>query len=155
MSYKGKFKPKNPKKYKGNPTNIIYRSLLERRFMVYLDENPPILKWSSEEIIIPYYSPVDNRVHRYFPDFYMMYRNVEGDIIETLVEIKPFSQCSPPNPKRKLTKTGRKSKRYLKEVNTYIINEAKWKQAMKFCEERNWDWKIITEKEINIYKGYK
>jgi hypothetical protein len=155
MSYKGKFKPKNPKKYKGNPTNIIYRSLLERRFMVYLDENPPILKWSSEEIIIPYYSPVDNRVHRYFPDFYMMYRNVKGDIIETLVEIKPFSQCSPPNPKRKLTKKGRKSKRYLKEVNTYIINEAKWKQAMKFCEDRNWSWKIITEKEINIYKGYK
>ena len=151
MSCKGKFKPKNPKKYKGNPTNIIYRSLLERRFMVYLDNNPSILKWSSEEIIIPYYSPVDKRMHRYFPDFYMMYRNVEGDIIETLVEIKPLSQTRPPNPKRKLTKTGRKSKRYLKEVNTYIINEAKWKQAMKFCEDRNWSWKIITEKEINIY----
>ena len=151
MSYKGKFKPKNPKKYKGNPTNIIYRSLLERRFMVYLDNNPSILKWSSEEIIIPYLSPVDKRVHRYFPDFYMMYRNVEGYIIETLVEIKPLSQTKPPNPKRKLTKTGRKSKRYLREVNTYIINEAKWKQAMKYCEDRNWSWKIITEKEINIY----
>ena len=81
----------------------------------------------------------------------MMYRNVEGIIIETLVEIKPLSQTKPPNPKRKLTKTGRKSKRYLREVNTYIINEAKWKQAMKFCEDRNWNWKIITEKEINIY----
>ena len=111
MSYKGKFKPKNPKKYKGNPTNIIYRSLLERRFMVYLDNTPAVLKWSSEEIIIPYVSPLDNRVHRYFPDFYMKYKNSSGQIVEDLIEVKPFKQTSPPNPKRKLTKTGRKSKR--------------------------------------------
>ena len=151
MSYKGKFKPKNPKKYKGNPTNIIYRSLLERRFMVYLDNTPAVLKWNSEEIIIPYVSPIDNRVHRYFPDFYMEYKNSKSDIVKTLIEIKPSVQCKPPNPKRKLTKTGRKSKRYLREVKTYIVNDAKWKQAMKYCSERGWDWRIITEKEINIY----
>ena len=125
MSYKGKFRPKNPNKYKGNPSNIIYRSLLERRFMVYLDNNPSILKWQSEEIIIPYVSPVDNRVHRYFPDFYIKYKNSDGKIIEELIEVKPFNQCSPPNPKKKLTKTGRTSKRYLKEVQTYIVNDAK------------------------------
>ena len=153
MSYKGKFRPKNPKKYKGNPTNIIYRSLLERRFMVYLDSTPAVLKWSSEEIIIPYVSPLDNRVHRYFPDFYMKYKNSQRMIVETLIEIKSSIQTKPPNPKRKLTKTGRKSKRYLREVNTYIINDAKWKQAIKYCEERNWKWRIITEKEINIYKS--
>ena len=151
MSYKGKFKPKYPKKYKGNPKNIIYRSLLERRFMVYLDNNPSILKWSSEEIIIPYVSPLDNRVHRYFPDFYMKYRTRDKVIVEELIEVKPFSQTSPPNPKRKLTKTGRKSKRYITEVQSYIINDAKWKQAMKYCESRGWIWRIITEKEINIY----
>jgi hypothetical protein len=151
MSYKGKFKPKYPKKYKGNPKNIIYRSLLERRFMVYLDNNPSILKWSSEEIIIPYVSPLDNRVHRYFPDFYMKYKTKDNLIVEELIEVKPFSQCSPPNPKRKLTKTGRKSKRYITEVQSYIINDAKWKQAMKYCESRGWIWRIITEKEINIY----
>ena len=151
MSYKGKFKPKNPKKYKGNPTNIIYRSLLERRFMVYLDNNPSVLKWNSEEIIIPYVSPLDNRVHRYFPDFFMEYRNTRNVIVRTLIEVKPSIQTKPPNPKRKLTKTGRKSKRYLREVNAYIINDAKWKQAIKYCGERGWDWKIITEKEINIY----
>ena len=100
MSYKGKFRPKNPNKYKGNPSNIIYRSLLERRFMVYLDNNPSVLKWGSEEIIIPYVSPVDNRLHRYFPDFYMKYRNSQGMIVEELIEVKPFSQCSPPNPKK-------------------------------------------------------
>jgi len=66
-------------------------------------------------------------------------------------EIKPSKQTKPPNPKRKLTKTGRKSKRYLREVNMYILNDAKWKQAIKYCEERNWNWRIITEKEINIY----
>ena len=151
MSYKGKFKPRNPKKYKGNPTNIIYRSLLERRFMVYLDRTPSVLKWSSEEIIIPYVSPLDKRVHRYFPDFYMKYKNKPGMIVEQLIEIKPSQQTKPPSPKRKLTPKGRTSKRYLKEVNLYIINEAKWKQAIKFCEERGWEWRIITEKEIKIY----
>ena len=151
MSYKGKFRPKNPNKYKGNPSNIIYRSLLERRFMVYLDNNPSILKWQSEEIIIPYVSPVDNRVHRYFPDFYIKYKNATGMIVEELIEVKPFSQCSPPNPKKKLTKTGRTSKRYLKEVQTYIVNDAKWNQAMKYCKDRKWKWRILTEKDINIY----
>ena len=151
MSYKGRFRPKNPNKYKGNPSNIIYRSLLERRFMVYLDNNPSILKWCSEEIIIPYVSPVDNRVHRYFPDFYMKYKNKDGVIKEDLIEVKPFSQCSPPNPKKKLTKTGSTSKRYLKEVQTYIVNEAKWKQAQNYCKDRNWYWRILTEKDINIY----
>ena len=70
---------------------------------------------------------------------------------EDLIEIKPSKYCKPPDPKRKLTKTGRTSKRYLKEVNTYIINDAKWQQAVKFCEERKWGWRIITEKDINIY----
>ena len=125
MSYKGKFKPKNPNKYNGNPTNIIYRSLLERRFMMYLDNNSAVLKWSSEEIIIPYVSPVDNRVHRYFPDFYMKYRNAKGMIVEELIEVKPFNQCTPPNPKKKLTKTGRTSRRYLKEVQTYMVKTEK------------------------------
>lgn len=151
MSYKGKFKAKNPNKYKGNPTNIIYRSLLERRFMVYLDNTSSVLKWSSEEIVVPYVSPLDRRVHRYFPDFYMKYKDKNAMIVETLIEIKPSKQTKPPDPKRKLTKTGRTSKRYLKEVNTYIINDAKWKQAVKFCEERGWNWRIVTEKDINIY----
>ena len=151
MSYKGKVKPKNPKKYKGNPTNTIYRSLLERRFMVYLDNTPAVLKWSSEAIIIPYVSPIDKRVHRYFPDFYMKYKNKSGNTVHQLIEIKPSIQTKPPNPKRRLTKTGRKSKRYLNEAKTYMINDAKWKQAVKYCKERNWEWRIITEKEINIY----
>ena len=119
--------------------------------MVYLDNTPSVLRWSSEEIVVPYVSPLDNRVHRYFPDFYMKYKDNKGMIVEALIEIKPSKQTKPPDPKRKKTKTGRTSKRYLKEVNTYIINDAKWKQAIKFCNERGWNWRIVTEKEINIY----
>ena len=102
MSYSGKFKPKNYKKYKGDPTKIYYRSLWERRFMVYCDNNPSIIEWGSEEIIIPYRSPVDRKVHRYFPDFYIKYQNSKGEVLREIVEVKPKAQCLPPKePKRK------------------------------------------------------
>ena len=68
-SYKGKYYPLNPKKYKGNPSQVVYRSLWERKLMVYCDKNEKVLEWGSEEIIIPYMSPKDGRLHRYFPDF--------------------------------------------------------------------------------------
>ena len=112
MSYSGRFKPKNYKKYKGDPTNVFYRSLWERRFMVYCDNNPNILEWGSEEIIIPYKSPLDKKVHRYFPDFFIKYKNSSGKIIREIIEVKPKRHLSPPKePKRK-------TKRYLGEVNT-------------------------------------
>ena len=151
MSYKGKFRPKNPKKYKGDPTNIIYRSLLERRFMVYCDDTSAIIKWASEEIIIPYVNPITGRVHRYFPDFYIKYKIKKNEIVEELIEIKPHKQTKPPDPKKQYTKTGRKSKRYITEVGNYIKNEAKWRQAQQYCLDRKWNWRILTEKEINIY----
>ena len=123
MSYSGRFKPKNYKKYKGDPTNVFYRSLWERRFMVYCDNNPNILEWGSEEIIIPYKSPLDKKVHRYFPDFFIKYKNSSGKIIREIIEVKPKRHLSPPKePKRK-------TKRYLGEVNTYIVNQAKFKAA--------------------------
>ena len=102
MSYSGRFKPKKYKKYKGDPTRIFYRSLWERRFMVYCDDSAAILEWGSEEVIIPYKSPLDNRVHRYFPDFYIKYKNREGKIIREIIEVKPKKYLSPPKePKRK------------------------------------------------------
>ena len=96
MSYSGKFKPKNYKKYKGDPTKIYYRSLWERRFMMYCDNNPNITEWNSEEIVIPYISPVDKRVHRYFPDFYIKYVTAEGKTIREIIEVKPKKQLKPP-----------------------------------------------------------
>ena len=130
MAYSGKFKPKNYKKYKGDPTRIYYRSLWERRFMVYCDNNPSIIEWGSEEIIIPYRSPVDKKIHRYFPDFYIKYVNRKGQAVREIIEVKPKSQCSPPPvPKRQ-------TKKFKEKVLTYIINQAKFKAAGEFCKDR-------------------
>jgi len=143
MSYKGKYKPSYPKKYKGDPTNVIYRSLWERKFMVYCDKNENVLEWSSEEIALPYKSPLDNRIHRYFPDFYIKVK--EGNRIQKyLVEIKPKRQVSEPKvPKRK-------TKGYIYEVKEYVKNQAKWKSAQEFCEDRQWKFKIMTEDDLGI-----
>jgi hypothetical protein len=146
MAYKGKFRPKNPEKYKGNPTNIIYRSLWELRFMRHLDTHPSILQWASEEIIIPYVSPLDNRIHRYFPDFWLKIKDKTGTINTMLVEIKPFKQVKEPVRQDKITR------RYINEVKTYGINSAKWKAAEKFCLDRNWQFKILTEKDLGLDK---
>lgn len=146
MSYKGRFKPKNYQKYKGDSTNVIYRSLLERRFMVYCDESSWVLEWSSEEIQIPYVSPVDNRWHRYFPDFYMKYRNKDNIIKTCLIEVKPYSQTK--EPAKKNTPTGRPTRRFLNEVMTWGVNQAKWKAATEYCLDRNWEFKLLTEKEL-------
>jgi|TARA_B100001094_G_scaffold325199_1_gene379143 hypothetical protein len=141
-SYSGKFKPKNYKKYKGDPTKIIYRSLWERRFMVYCDNNPSIIEWGSEEIIIPYRSPIDKRVHRYFPDFYIKYVNAKGQVIREIIEVKPKKQLSPPKePKRR-------TQRYLKEVATYVVNQAKFKAANEFCHDRKYGFRILTEDHL-------
>lgn len=144
MSYKGKYKPSYPQKYKGDPTNIIYRSLWERKFMVYCDNNERILEWGSEEIALPYRSPIDNRIHRYFPDFYIKVKESNGEIKKYLIEIKPLRQMSPP------TKPKRQTKQYLYEAYEYAKNQAKWKAAKEFCEDRQWQFKVITEKELDI-----
>ena len=100
MSYKGKYRPTNRKKYRGDVNNIIYRSLWERTFMKYCDDNPDIIEWGSEEIIIPYVSPIDGRRHRYFPDFFV--KTSKGD--KFLIEVKPKSQTKPPKVPRRKTK---------------------------------------------------
>ena len=144
MSYKGKFRPSKPKKYKGDPTNIVYRSLWELKFMRYCDSNTNIVKWSSEEIVIPYRSPIDNRFHRYFPDFYLKYKDNTGKIIEKVVEIKPAKQVQEPKVQK------RKTKKYVTEVVTYAKNQAKWMAAEEFCKDRKWKFQILTEKELGI-----
>ena len=144
MSYKGKYYPSYPRKYKGDPTNIIYRSLWERKFMVYCDKNDNILEWASEEIAIPYRSPIDNRVHRYFPDFYMKVKERGGKIRRYVIEVKPAKQTKPP------TKPKRQTKGYIREAYEYAKNQAKWKMAREFCADRQWEFKVVTEKELGI-----
>ena len=144
MAYKGRYNPVNPNKYKGNSQNIIYRSLWERKFMVYCDTNDKILEWGSEEIIIPYISPWDGKVHRYFPDFYIKVRQSSGNLKKFIIEVKPKKQTRPPKP------VVRKTKRWIKEVRTFGINEAKWKHATKWCKDNDMEFKILTEEELGI-----
>jgi hypothetical protein len=140
-SYKGIFKPSNPKKYVGDANNIVYRSLLERRMMVYLDRNDQIEFWASEEVSIVYRSPIDYRIHRYYPDFIFKVKSGK----KYMIEIKPARQCKPPKQTKKNTKS------YLKEQLTYLVNQAKWTAAKNYCEGNGLEFKIFTEKDIGIY----
>ena len=144
MAYKGKYSPSYPRKYKGDPTNIVYRSLWERKFMVYCDLNENILEWGSEEIVLPYRSPVDCRVHRFFPDFYIKVKKSTGRIKKMIIEIKPKRQCSPPSKPKKQTKG------YLREAYEYAKNQAKWEAASEWCKDRGYIFKVFTEKELGI-----
>lgn len=141
----GIFKPKNPKKYKGKIPIIIYRSSWELRFMSYLDAHEDIIEWSSEEVAIPYLSPIDGKYHRYFPDFLVKKKNIDGSIKTVLIEIKPLKQTKPPeNPPKKM------SKQYINEVKTWGINKSKWKHAEEYCKDRNWEFIVLTEKDLGI-----
>ena len=143
--YKGKFKIKNSQKYKGNPSNIIYRSLMELRFMKWCDSSEKILQWSSEEVVIPYISPIDNKRHRYFPDF--LIQTAKGWF---LIEVKPQIESRPPKKKLVEKLDLKKKRRYMKSVRTWLINEAKWKAAKEFCADRRWEFKVLTEDELGI-----
>ena len=142
MSYKGIYRPSNPKKYKGDQSNIIYRSLWERKFMNYCDITESIDEWASEEFWIPYRSPVDNRVHRYFPDFFVKYKDKKGKIRCLVIEVKPKRETKPPR------KTKNKV-RYMYETKTWGINSAKWAAAKSYCKNKNWEFKILTEDHID------
>jgi hypothetical protein len=144
MTYKGKYQPKNPKKYLGDSSNIVYRSGWELQCMNYFDRNENIIEWGSEEIVIPYRSPIDGRIHRYFTDFIIRARTKSGKIETTIIEVKPHSQTKPPEVKK------RKTKRYIKEVVTYVTNEAKWNAAEEYCHDRKWKFKILTEYDLGI-----
>lgn len=144
MAYRGKYQPSFPRKYKGNSSNIIYRSLWERKFMKYCDLNENILEWASEEIALPYRSPLDNRIHRYFPDFYIKVKESSGVIKKMLIEVKPKKQTVQPKPQNI------KTKGYIYEAREYVRNQAKWKAAKNFCEDHQWEFKVITEDELGI-----
>ena len=142
MAYKTKFKPTNKSKYIGNPSNIICRSLWERRVCKYLDENSNIIKWGSEEFSIPYVSPKDNKIHRYYPDFIVEKKSSNGETETIVIEVKPKKQTKPPKKKTKITRN------YLNESIIYAVNEAKWNSANVFCKEKGWKFIILTEDSI-------
>ena len=143
-SYKqGIYKPVNESKYIGRK-KPEYRSSWELKFFTWCDKNSNILEWSSESVIVPYKSPVDNRYHRYYVDNAIALQ--EGDrIIKYLVEIKPYKQTIPPvQSKRKKKST------LLYENRTYAVNQSKWASARLFAEKKGMKFIILTENELNI-----
>lgn len=145
-TYKGRFRVLNPAKYKGDITTIIYRSLWELRFMKWCDQSPSIIEWGSETVIIPYVSPVDKKVHRYFVDFYIKVKSKNNTTEKFLIEIKPEKFTKPPEIPKK------KTKRFIDEVFQYGVNEAKWKAAFEFCTDRNMKFIVLTEKDLGLSK---
>jgi hypothetical protein len=144
MAYSGLYKPVNPNKYRGNPTRIIYRSLWERKFMVFCDNNPAILEWGSEEVIIPYRCPTDGKIHRYYPDFYIKVREKSGNISKYIIEIKPKLQTIPPNESK------RKTTAYKNSALRFLKNKAKWSAAEDYCEDRQMKFLILTEEHLGV-----
>ena len=145
----GFFTPTNPEKYSGNLESLIYRSGLELKWFKYFDVHPSIIQWKCEEVVIYYHNPVDNRMHKYFIDVWIKYKDKQDKIHECLIEIKPFQQVQRPK------KNNRKTKSYCYAVNNYIVNESKWNAAKKIAVERGADFKILTETgfvEWNITK---
>jgi hypothetical protein len=143
-SYKGKFQPKNPKKYKGDPDNIIWRSTWELRAFKFMDERPEVIEWQSEEVIVPYFDPSTGKYRRYFPDIVARIRNPDGTTKTVMMEIKPLKETKEPKVQSK------KTQKYIKEVTTWATNQAKWKSAEEYCKDRGWSFSLITEKQLGI-----
>mgnify|MGYP002639622069 FL=1 len=144
MAYSGKFRPRNPKKYKGDSSKIVYRSSWEARCMNYFDLNDNILWWASEEVIVPYRDPVTNKARRYFPDFIIKIKQRTGSIETIMIEVKPQYQKDPPKTQ------ARNTKKYIKEVYTYTVNQMKWRAASEYCLDRKWKFMVLTEKDLGI-----
>lgn len=142
--HQGRFHPRNPKKYLGDPSNIIYRSSWELHFLQWCDRNPSIIEYASEEFSIKYVSPKDNRVHKYYPDGFLKVKQADGSIKSYVVEIKPYKQTQEPKKPAKTTK------RYINEVTTYAVNQAKWKYAREFCADNGLEFLLLTEHELGI-----
>lgn len=143
-TYKGRYRVLNSTKYKGNLDEITYRSSWELKFMKWCDFNPSVLEWGSEVAVIPYKSPVDNKIHRYFVDFYLKIKDKTGKVTKYLVEIKPERFTKPPDIPKKQTK------KFIDEVFLYGTNQAKWKAADEFCIDRGMKFLVLTEKDLGI-----
>jgi hypothetical protein len=112
--------------------------------MSWLDKESSIVAWNSEEVIIPYISPVDGRQHRYFVDFLVKHKTADGSIKTMLIEVKPYKQTQPPTKRKRVTR------QYITEVATWGVNQAKWKAAEEYCLDRGWTFRIFTEHELGL-----
>jgi TnsA endonuclease N terminal len=143
----GKYRPRNPQKYGGDSSNIVYRSSYELKFMQYCDLTESVISYQSEEFWIPYRSPLDGKTHRYFPDFFLKYKDKDGKIRNLVVEIKPAKDLKEPQ-----TNPPRRTKSWAYSVKMWAINQAKWAAAREWCADHNYEFKIMTERELGIQR---
>jgi hypothetical protein len=144
MFHKSRYIPLHPEKYSGDVSNIWCRSSWERTFAKWCDTNSFIVRWSSEETIIPYICPTDNKLHRYFIDFKVTIKQPDGSTKTYLIEIKPLKYTNPPK------FPGRRTQKYIAESYGFVKNQAKWSAAKNYAKDRGWEFKLITEKELGI-----
>lgn len=135
----GYFTPKNPAKYMGDPSKIVYRSSWELSMNNFLDNNTRVVKWGSEIIAIPYIKPTDNKLHKYYPDYYVEYVNTDGEIMKEIIEVKPLQQT-------KMPKSNHKHRLY--EQLTFAINSAKWAACQDWCTKQGIKFRIVTEQSL-------
>ena len=146
-THKGTYRPRNPEKYRGDHTQIEFRSSWERIFMKWADLNESVKKWSSEEMCLPYFDPIQKKTRRYFPDFIIQVMDSDGLIQTHMVEVKPHAEVIGPdrNPKRK-------TKSWVYAVKMYVTNQAKWEAAREYCKKKGWEFRIVTEYELGLKK---
>ena len=144
MAYSGRYVPKFPAKYKGDPTQIFFRSMWERQCMVFFDTQSSVISWSSEEIVLPYRDPVNHRPRRYFPDFLVTIKAKDNSIKNILVEVKPMAQTMPPI----LPKSGKQTPRFIRECYNYGVNQEKWNTAKAYCKAKGWTFVVWTEADL-------
>jgi hypothetical protein len=138
----GVFKPMFPKKYIGS--DPVYRSSLELKVMRWFDNNPNVVTWGSESVVIPYISPLDGRMHRYFVDFIAALKQKDESIKKFIIEIKPHKQTVKPEATK-----NKKVKTMIYEQTEWVRNQAKWSAAEQWAETKGYKFLILTEKHIN------
>ena len=138
----GIYKPKNPQKYIGSTP--IYRSMMELKAFRHLDNNPNVLSWSSESVVVPYVSPADGKMHRYFVDLVAKLKSKDGIIKKLLIEVKPEKQTKPPT-----ESPNKKQKTIIYERYQFAVNSAKWKAAQEWCKSKGYTFIILNEKHLN------
>lgn len=142
-TYQGFYKPKNPEKYMGDASKCIYRSGWERKIMIHFDFNTNVIKWGSEEISIPYRG-IEGKPHRYYPDFFAVVKQKDGSLKEYLIEVKPYAQTVEPVAPKKKTKS------FMYKLLQYDKNVRKWEAAKNYCYKKNWEFLILTEKNVSF-----
>lgn len=142
------FTPRNPEKYIGDVNNIVMRSSWEKRFALWCDNNPSVIKWNSEGHPIEYFSKADGRKRRYYIDFFLLVRKRDGTEQKIAIEIKPYSQTQPPNPPKR--KTHKSEQRFLAECREYQVNQDKWEAARAWCKKNGFEFVIMTEYELGL-----